>query len=392
MNEENNFDRPDRGNISRRKALAALAGVAGLAAVPDITAAANLKKVKSPLQSSVSLPIYKMRKAVSRQFTTFDLKTKIKAPQVGPGEKKVLVEHDSPGIITHLWFTINGWFWESWDVSKERWPDPTILKYLVIRVYWDGMDYPSIECPIGDFFGIGHCEYKQYLSKYIGLSSGGFYCYFPMPFNKVRIEVENLHQQLGIAVFLNANYDALEVVPQDAGRLHCLYNAGTNPGSEPLTILKAKGHGHFVGCSLSMQSWLPNYLGYLEAPEYIYIDTEDESVPTIVGTGLEDYFSGGWYFREGEFAGELHGVPLKDPLRSMISMYRYHDQDAICFNKSIKFDFINPRPPEHTREFKFSSAAFWYGDKPTPLAFSLPERDKLVDWFRIRDTDHQSIP
>ena len=66
-------------------------------------------------------------------------------------------------------------------------------------------------------------------------------------------------------------------------------------------------------------------------PSFIYIDTEDKSVPTIVGSGLEDYFNGGWYFREGEFCGELHGVPIKDPLRSMVSMYRYHEQDAILF-------------------------------------------------------------
>lgn len=49
---------------------------------------------------------------------------------------------------------------------------------LILRIYWDGEDYPSVECPIGDFFGIGHCEYKHYMSKYIGMSSGGFYCYF----------------------------------------------------------------------------------------------------------------------------------------------------------------------------------------------------------------------
>lgn len=103
---------------------------------------------------------------------------------VGPGEKSVLVDHTSPGVITRMWFTINGWFWENWDLSKERWPDPTILKMLILRIYWDGEDYPSVECPIGDFFGIGHCEYKHYMSKYIGMSSGGFYCYFPMPFKR----------------------------------------------------------------------------------------------------------------------------------------------------------------------------------------------------------------
>lgn len=288
--------------MSRRKALATMAGAVGLAALPGVGHALNpIKKERRDIQTSAFTSIHTMRNAVSRQFTTFDLNTKIKAHLVGPGEKSVLVDHTSPGVITRMWFTINGWFWENWDLSKERWPDPTILKMLILRIYWDGEDYPSVECPIGDFFGIGHCEYKHYMSKYIGMSSGGFYCYFPMPFKKVRIEVENLHHRLTTSVFLNANYDQLESLPEGMGRFHCLYNAGTNPGYEPLTILQTKGHGHFIGCSLSMQSWLPNYLGYLEAPEFIYIDTEDKSVPTIVGSGLEDYFNGGWYFREGEF-------------------------------------------------------------------------------------------
>lgn len=68
--------------------------------------------------------------------------------------------------------------------------------------------------------------------------------------------MENLHHRLTTSVFLNANYDQLESLPEGMGRFHCLYNAGTNPGYEPLTILQTKGHGHFIGCSLSMQSWL----------------------------------------------------------------------------------------------------------------------------------------
>lgn len=291
-----------------------------------------------------------------------------------------------------MWFTLSGWFWENWDPSESRWPDATILKKLVLRIYWDGNEFPSVEAPIGDFFGMGQCEYKPFLSQFIGLSSGGFYCYLPMPFQKVRIELENFHHRIMPAVFLNANYQAMDAVPPGAGRLHCLYNAGTNPGSDPIVILKASGSGHFVGCCLSLQGRIPNYLGFLEAPEYVYIDTENTSDPTITGTGLEDYFNGGWYFREGEFNAPYHGVPLKDPLRSMISMYRFHDQDAICFKKNIQMNFLTPRPPSRTVEFKFSSTAYWYAQQAGPLEFQLPAPDKLVDWYRIRQTDHQSIP
>lgn len=378
---------------SRRKAIATLGAVTGATAFGAFAKGIDVKSESKNVSGLSSLPLFSIRNARSGQLTTFDIDSKQKAFPIQPGEKKILAEHNNPGIITRLWMTISGWFWENWDLREEKWPDTTILKKLILRIYWDGNNFPSIEAPFGDFFGVGHCEFKHYISKYLGMSSGGFYCYLPMPFNKVKIEVENLHDKSVPHVFLNANYTAYDAFPTDAGRLHCLYNAGTNAGSEPQYVVKTKGKGHFVGCCLSMQSWLPNYLGYLEAPEYIYIDDNfEEKTPAIVGTGLEDYYNGGWYFRDGEFNAPLHGVPLKDALRSMITMYRFHEEDAIFFDKSFVMKFQSPRPPEHTREFKFSSTAYWYQQEPSELLFKLPPKDKLVDWYRIRDTDHQSIP
>ena len=378
------------GRFSRRQALTGVATLAGAEILPQLSAQAASGNLSAAIPAS---QIYAMREGSSHQFTTFDDKTKQKEYNLKPGETKILVDHQMTGIITRMWFTLSGWFWENWDGGDEtRWPDPTILKKVILRIYWDGNEFPSVEAPIGDFFGMGQCEYRPYLSQYIGMSSGGFYCYFPMPFQKVRIEIQNLHDRLVPAIFLNANYQSLDAPPPGSGRFHCLYNAGTNPGSEPIVILKAKGRGHFVGCSLSIQGRLPNYLGFLEAPEYFYIDAEEGAPPTFTGTGLEDYFNGGWYFREGEFAGSYHGVPLKDPLKSMISMYRFHDNDAVCFRKSIQMNFLTPRPASRTSEFKFSSTAYWYAQQASPLEFKLPAREKLVDWYRIRQMDHQSIP
>jgi hypothetical protein len=385
-------NRKEINRQSRRKAIFTLGAIAGTSTLGVV--GNNLySKNEDQILNKENLPLFSIRDMKSGQLTTFNNKTKQKAFPIQPGEKKILVQHDSPGIITRIWMTTSGWFWENWDVREEKWPDTTILKKLILRIYWDDNKFPSVEAPIGDFFGVGHCEYKHFVSKYLGMSSGGFYCYFPMPFNKVKIEVENLHVKSIPHVFLNANYTSYDVLPSDAGRFHCMYNSGTNAGSEPQYIMKTKGKGHFVGCCLSMQSWLPNYLGYLEAPEYIFIDDDfEEKNPSIVGTGLEDYFNGGWYFRDGEFNAPLHGVPLKDPLRSMISMYRFHESDAIYFDKSFTMLFQSPRPPEHTREFKFSSTAYWYQQSASELLYKLPSKDKLVDLYRIRDTDHQSIP
>ncbi|TAN00095.1 MAG: DUF2961 domain-containing protein [Chitinophagaceae bacterium] len=378
--------------ISRRKAISTVASLSALFAMPAIARNRNEAYNDTKPLTGVPLPVYSLRReGRSRQFTTFDPKTKNKAYPIQPGEKKDLVNYEGAGIITRMWMTFSGWFWMYWE--PDTYIDQTILKKLILRIYWDRNNFPSVEAPIGDFFGVGQCEYKQYLSKYLGMSSGGFYNYFPMPFAKgVRIEVENMHDKVIPYVFLNANYQALDALSEDAGRFQCLYNAGANPGSEPMAVLKTTGKGHYVGCCVSLQGKEKDYLSFLEAPEYFYIDTEDQSVPTMVGTGMEDYFNGGWYFREGEFNGMYHGVPIKDALRSMITMYRFHEEDVVCFDKSIEMSFINPRMANQLKEFKFSSTAYWYQDKASKLAFALPSKDKLVDWYRIRNTDHQSIP
>lgn len=396
MEPENNSEKNGEqksASVSRRKAIGAVAALSAAVALPSFAQKTGSEKLSSAgVIDSYSPYVYSLnRKGLSRQFTTFDPSTKSKAFLIKPGEKKTLVNYEKAGIITRLWITFSGWFWAHWEPQLPT--DASILKKFIIRIYWDGNDFPSVEAPLGDFFGVGQCEYKHYLSQYMGMSSGGFYCYFPMPFSKgVRIEVENLHDKVSPSIFLNANYQALETLPPDAGRFHCLYNAGNNSGPEPLIVLKTKGKGHFVGCCLSIQGQEKNYLTYLEANEYFYIDTDDHSEPSIIGTGMEDYFNGGWYFRNGEFAGQFHGVPIKDTLRSMVTMYRFHDQDAVCFNRNIEMSFINPRPANQLLPFKFSSTAYWYQENPTKLAFQLPEKDQLVNWYRFRDTDHQSIP
>lgn len=158
-----------------------------------------------------------------------------------------------------------------------------------------------------------------------------------------------------------------------------------------MLVLEAEGRGHFVGCVVSAQAFEKNYLSFLEAPEHISVDDDWES-PRIVGTGLEDYFLGGWYFREGEFAGELHGVPSKDSLNASIAMYRVHEADAIHFERRLKFQFVNPWDPERLKPFVYSSVAFHYLDDPAGHGAPFPNAGDLLCWPRIRNCDHPSIP
>ncbi|MGV3615335.1 MAG: glycoside hydrolase family 172 protein [Fimbriimonas sp.] len=333
----------------------------------------------------LSLP----RPVSSHQFTTFNPETRGKTIAVPVGERVTVGEVEGTGYIAKLWMTFPGWFWQHWAPD---WPvDQSILKTLILRIYFDGAEEPQVAAPVGDFFGIGLCEVASFTSEFIGMSSGGFYCSFPMPFRRsFRIEVENLDARIRTEVFFNVLYQRVDALPDDTPYFHAQFNTGANPGPEVLPIAEAEGRGKFVGCTLSCQGETANYLSFLEAPEYVYVD-DDWDAPRIVGTGLEDYFLGGWYFREGTFAGPHHGVPVKDALRASVAMYRIHDLDAIYFDRRLKFTFQNPWKPERLLPFKFSSVGFLYLDRPSPVP-AIPSREDLLLWYRVRDCDHQSIP
>ncbi len=334
--------------------------------------------------------ITKFKNETTKQLTTFNLEKNTKTVIIPKGKKVTIGEVKGHGCIKQLWLTFPGWFWQHWNTDSPI--SQTILKTLIIKIYWDGCEKPAVNCSVGDFFGNGLCENANFTSKYFGMSSGGFFCKFPMPFKKgFRIEMENLDEFIEPDIFMNVLYQVPEKIENDEGYFHAQFRTAKNSGTDPIKILEAKGKGHFVGCVLSAQAKERNYLSFLEAPEYIYVD-DDWETPRIVGTGLEDYFLGGWYFREGEFAGELHGVPSKDTLNSSITMYRSHDEDTIRFENRIRFDFINPLDSNRLKPFAYSSAAFYYLDSHEGQEPEIPSREELLCWYRIKNIDHQSIP
>lgn len=327
---------------------------------------------------------------VSRQLTTFNPATRDKTILLPIGKRVSIGQVTGAGYIGRLWLTFPGWFWRNWDPAAEV--DPTVFKALILRLYWDGSATPAVETPIGDFFGAGQCEFNSFTSQFVGTSSGGFFSYWPMPYAKgFRIEVENRHPHLVPDIFVNVNYQELDAKPADFGYFCAQYQTGRRRGDEEAVVLETEGRGHFSGLMLHMQGEPLNYFRYLESPEYIWID-DDWSTPRMVGTGLEDYFNGGWYFREGEFIGPLHGVPLKDPLRSMVTMYRFHTADAIRFDRRIRMAFINPRPVSELHPYWYSSVAYWYGQSPSPPLPPLPAHGQTVGMYRTRDRDHQAVP
>ncbi len=380
--------------MDRREFVVSSAALGAAAALPTVAAAqtGTLSNTgsDSPSAPPDGLRLAAFRKETTRQLTTFNLARKSKTIPVPRGRRVTIGEVKGHGYIAQFWLTFPGWFWQHWNPKAPI--NQSILKTLILRIYWDGAEQPAVAAPVGDFFGAGLCEVASFASRYFGTSSGGFFCKWPMPFRKhFRVELENVDPELDTEVFSNILYQLTDSLPEPVGYFHAQFNTAQNSGAAPVPIAEARGQGHYTGCLLYMQGQERNYLSFLEAPEYVYVDGDWET-PRIVGTGLEDYFLGGWYFREGPFIGPYHGVPVKDALNASVAMYRVHEADAIRFQERLKFAFVNPWSPDRLKPFCYSSVAFLYLDRAEGQGPLMPSAKKLLCWYRIRNTDHQSIP
>jgi hypothetical protein len=259
--------------------------------------------------------------------------------------------------------------------------EPQVLRTLLLRMFWDGESSPSVECPIGDFFGVGFAQYVSHTSLLIGETSGGFWSYFPMPFAKsARVEIENQGKIPCIKLFYRLEYRKLDKLEGDLGYFHAQWRR-ENPTTDgqPYTILEAVGRGQFVGCVLNMQGLRPKKLGFLEGNEMVWLDGESE--PSWIGTGTEDYFLGGWYFDRGPFSAPYHALTIKDVERARISAYRLHVPDAMPFRRSIKVAIEHGRKNAFPADY--SSVAYWYQTEPHSAAYSVPGAEKrLVDDYQ----------
>ncbi|UCE42527.1 MAG: DUF2961 domain-containing protein [Candidatus Aminicenantes bacterium] len=301
-----------------------------------------------------------------------------------PGETVTLAEINGPGAIHHIWVTIAA---ESFYGRK-----------IIVKMYWDGEDSPSVESPIGDFFGVGHGLNRNLSSLPISCSSEGRArnCYWYMPFShSARITATNEGTQPVGAFYYYIDYRELPELPQDTPYFHARYlqEMPCQPGKNYL-ICEASGRGHYVGCNLSILQTTMGWWG--EGDDMIYVDGEE--FPSLYGTGSEDYFSDAWGMREDE--NLFYGCPLQESdflAGSKATVYRFHISDPIPFKKSIRVTIEHGHA--NNRSDLFSSVAYWYQSephKPYPrlpsaekrLPFALPSPGGLVfpKWEKIKGT------
>jgi hypothetical protein len=227
------------------------------------------------------------------------------------GEQIELFNASGSGIVSHLWFTISA-------------QSPLHLKELVLRAYWDGVAKPSIETPVGDFFGLNLGDYVHYESEYLGCSPGqSLNAWFAMPYRTgARLTVTNEGSRDVGAFYSNIDYLELDELPRDALYFHAQYRQAVPNAAQQLpesrnadgatnyVYAETRGRGHLMGITLGVVQNAEYWMG--EGDEMIFID--DERTPVIIGTGSEDYLLGSWNFggrqNAREFAHRQYGAPL----------------------------------------------------------------------------------
>ncbi len=273
--------------------------------------------------------------------------------EIGAGESAVLVDADGPGIIQRIWITVSS-------------HDPHYLRRIALKMYWDDETEPSVAVPIGDFFGNGF-DKRHYSSLPMGVSSGGFYCYLPMPFrSRARIVVENGTGREVDAFYYQIGMMEVDGLPSDVPTFHAWWHRDVRTEEPaPHLVLDAAGSGRFVGLSLNAESYL-NGLVYLEGDEVFHVDGEFRGQ----GTGTEDYFNGGWYFQHGTFSAPYHGLVVKDENRGRIAAYRWHIPDPIVFQDSIRITLEHGH--DNAEVADYATTAYWYQSEPHSRLATLP--------------------
>jgi hypothetical protein len=290
----------------------------------------------------------------------FDPESNRDAYHIAPGETVVLTTLQGPGEIRHMWFTIAG--------RDRRYP-----RTLVMRIYWDRADVPSVETPVGDFFAAGNGMRANVNTLPIQVTSYGraLNCYWRMPFRKeARIELTNEGKNR-LTVYWQFDWMQLPRVADDVLYFHARYRQEfpAKPFS-PYVIFDGRGEGHYVGTVLSIQCSYGSWFG--ESDDRFYIDGETE--PSLVGTGCEDFFNDAWNLRL--FTNANTGVTIKEPNGEdcRFTAYRWHIAAPVTFRKSLKVEIerrsyalvTNPETGERKLyDFKYrpdfcSSVAFWY--------------------------------
>jgi len=308
---------------------------------------------------------------------------------IDPGETAIMAKMKGSGCIKHIWVTIR---------TDEDW----YLRKLVLRMYWDGEEEPSVEVPIGDFFGIGHGLTHNFVSAPLQMSpedGKGFNSWWPMPYIfEATMTIENQGEKKVTAFYYYVDYEEWGEPEMGLGRFHVqwrrqnptdgisdegvpnrvwLFEGENQDGAGNYVILEAEGKGHYVGCNVNVHNLreTDKFNWYGEGDDMIFIDGEE--LPSLVGTGTEDYYGMSWCPTQ-EYCAPYHGLSLPggENWKGKITWYRYHILDPVYFKESIRVT-IEHGHANH-RSDDYSSTAYWYQEEPHKPFDPLPSVEKRL--------------
>ncbi len=297
--------------------------------------------------------------------------------QIEAGQTFEIADIAGPGAIQQIWMTPTG----NW-------------RFSILRIYWDDQPHPSVECPLGDFFGVGWGEYAQLSSLAVCVNPGsGFNSYWEMPFReKCRITMTNLADD-DMVLYFQINY-TLTDIPTDAAYFHAQFRrANPLPYQTDYTILDGvQGQGHYVG---TYMAWGSNNRGWWGEGEIKFFLDGDDPFPTICGTGTEDYFCGSYAFGldapglkhyeafTTPYAGFHQIIRPDSDIRTQMrfGMYRWHITDPIRFQTDLRVTMqaLGWRSGGRYLPLQddIASVAYWYQTLPTTPFSAFPNRDAL---------------
>jgi len=301
---------------------------------------------------------------------------------IQPNETRVLADLTGPGMIHHIWFTIS---------SDEVYH----LKKLVLRIFWDDEENPSVETPVGDFFGLGHGEYHHFDSEPIAIgTNNALNSFWHMPFNhSARVTLTNEGQQKVNGFYFYVDWRKYKRSIPDVAYFHAQYRQAypcervewsedekrLNPtGDKNYVFMEAEGYGHYVGVVLNIRLTENGWWG--EGDDMIFIN--GDNLPTLIGTGSEDYFGGAWAYGK-PFSYPYFGCPVNQTeddtqhkLGAKWTVYRFHIPDPIPFTESIKVTIEHGHANDRADDW--SSVAYWYQTEPhIPFPSLLEVEDRL---------------
>lgn len=309
--------------------------------------------------------------------------------RIEPGETVTLMDIEGAGMIQHIWMT----------VADETPKGKFVLRDVVLRMYWDNEEEPSVEVPLGDFFLNGFARGYEVVSIPMVVNpKRGMNCYIPMPFKtRAKVTIENQHAGELHAFFYQIDYCLYDDTPEDLGYFHAQWRREslTRPQKDYVLVDNIKGHGHYIGTHL-MLSTLERYW-WGEGEMKFYIDGDDE-YPTQCSTGTEDYFGGAWsfggytdekgYMMEKTYCTPFLGYPFYSrddnfhndyynrDVPPMRSFYRWHIMDPVLFEKDLRVEIqqIGVGPLGlFERQDDVTSVSYWYQTEPHAKFPQLPE-------------------